>query len=360
MTARRFRVAHVTLGLEMGGQEKLLVEMARHRDQERFDVEVIVLGRRGLLADEIEGLGVPVTALAAGEGVRPGLVARLAWHFWRRGTHAVHTHDERPHIHATPAAWLAGVPRVVHTRHSQGAKLSPRQTKVVNALARLTDRFVCVSRDGLKRALVSGLPRSRVMLLWNGIDLSRFRATGPVPQGPVVTVARLSPEKDVANLVRATSLIAEKEPGVRVLVAGDGPCMADLRRESSDRRLAGVLEFLGVVRDIPPLLARAGVFVLPSLSEGVSLTLLEAMACGLPVVATAVGGSPEAVEDGVTGLLVPPADPAALAAAILRVWRDPELARRLGAAGRRRAERHFDVVRMVRAYEGLYRGADRP
>jgi glycosyltransferase involved in cell wall biosynthesis len=235
------------------------------------------------------------------------------------------------------------------------AALTPRQAKVAALLSRLTDRFVCVSRDGLTRAVAQGVPRAKAALLWNGIDLGRFRPTGPVPGGPAVVVARLSPEKDVANFVRAAALLRDQEPAFRGLVAGDGPCRDDLRRESADRRLGGVLEYLGVVRDVPPLLARAGVFVLPSLAEGISLTLLEAMACGLPVVATAVGGTPEAVEDGVTGLLVPAADPAALAAAVRRVWRDPELGRRLGAAGRRRAERHFDVARLARSYEALYR-----
>jgi glycosyltransferase involved in cell wall biosynthesis len=343
----------------MGGQEKLLVELARHRDRDAFDVEV-VLGRRGLLADEVEAAGVPVTALEAPGGVRPGLAARLAWHFWRRGTHAVHTHDERPYIHATPAARLAGVARVVHTRHSMAAALTPRQAKVVAFLARLTDRFVCVSRDALTRAVAQGVPRSKATLLWNGIDLGRFRSTGPVPGGPAVVVARLSPEKDVGNFVRAAALLRDEEPAFRGLVAGEGPCLADLRRETGDRRLGGVRDYLGVVRDVPPLLARAGLFVLPSRAEGISLTLLEAMASGLPVVATAVGGTPEAVEDGVTGLLVPPADPAALAAAMRRVWRDPELARRLGDAGRRRAERHFDVARLARSYEALYLGNRRP
>jgi glycosyltransferase involved in cell wall biosynthesis len=348
------RVAHLTLGLEMGGQEKLLVEFARHFDRQRFRLEVIVLGQRGLLADDIEACGVPVTALYEPDGLRLGLVIRLAALFRSKRIAVLHTHDERPHIYGTPAAWLAGVARVIHTRHSMGVRLTGRQARVVNLLSRLTDRFVCVSRDGALRARAAGIGAGKVGLIWNGIDLARFHLTGSHTGGPAVTVARVNPEKDVANLVRAVALVARTDAAFQVEVAGDGPCLPDVRRLAEGLHVEAAVRFLGVVRDIPGLLGRAGLFILPSLNEGISLTLLEAMAVGLPVVATRVGGTPEAVEDGVTGLLVPAGDPEALAAAILRLRRDPVLARRLGEAGRRRVEQHFDVIRMVRAYEELY------
>jgi glycosyltransferase involved in cell wall biosynthesis len=350
------RLAHLTLSLDMGGLEKLLVEFVRHADRKRFAPEVIVLGRRGLLADEIEACGVPVTALNQPEGLRPGLLLRLALLLRRRRIRILHTHDERPHIYGTVAAVLAGVPRVVHTRHSQGKTLSGRQRRVVAGLSRLVDRFVCVSKDSAARAVEAGVPRSKVALIWNGIDTERFRAAGPCADGPAVTVARLNPEKDVDNLIRATALVRRSDPTFRVEIAGDGPCLPDLQRRVAELELNESVTFLGLVRDVPGLLARAGLFVLPSLTEGISLTLLEAMACGLPVAATGVGGTPEVVAEGVTGLLTPSADPAALAAAILRLRREPELARHLGAAGRQRIERHFDVRRMVAAYERLYLG----
>jgi glycosyltransferase involved in cell wall biosynthesis len=348
------RVAHLTLGLEMGGQEKLLVEFARHFDRDRFLLEVIVLGAPGLLAEEIEACGVPVTALREPDGLRPGLVLKLAALLRSKRIAILHTHDERPHIYGTPAAWLASVGRVIHTRHSMGVNLTGRQARVVNVLARLADHFVCVSRDGAARARSAGLGANKVGLVWNGIDLARFRATGPCADGPAVTVARVNPEKDVANLVRAAAQVSHTDTAFRVEVAGDGPCLPEVRRLAEELHVADTVRFRGVVRDIPSLLAGASLFVLPSLNEGISLTLLEAMAVGLPVVATRVGGTPEAVEDGVTGLLVPPGDSDALASAIRRLRADPALARRLGAAGRQRVERHFDVVRMVRAYEALY------
>ena len=136
--------------------------------------------------------------------------------------------------------------------------------------------------------------------------------------------------------------------------------MADLRRTAAELGLDGRVHFHGQLRDVRPLLARAGLFVLPSLTEGVSLTLLEAMASGLAVVASRVGGNPEVVADGETGLLTPAGDPAALAAALLRLRRDDPERRRMGQAGRRRVERWFDVRRMTAEYEKMYLGLDGP
>src|SRR5262249_39705450 len=142
----------------------------------------------------------------------------------------------------------------------------------------------------------------------------------------------------------------------RLHIAGDGPCRAELERQAARLGLGEAVRFLGAVRDVPALLGGARLFVLPSLSEGVSLTLLEAVARGLPGVAAAVGGNPEVVADGETGLLVPPRDPPALARAVLDLWTRPESCARLGRAGRRRAEALFDVRRMVARYEALYLG----
>jgi glycosyltransferase involved in cell wall biosynthesis len=347
------RVVHVTLGLEVGGQEKLLVELARHADRRRVALHFVSLGTRGVLAGDIEACGWPVTALGAPDGLRPGLVPRLARLFREARADVIHTHDDRPNIYGAPAAKLAGA-RVVHTRHSQGSRLSRRQALLVAAVARCTDRFVCISRDSAARAVRAGVPQSRVRTIWNGIDLSRFGPSGPCPQGPAVIVARLAPEKDVSTLLRAAALAARSRPDFRLEIAGDGPCRPELERLAGELGLAESVRFLGAVRDVPALLGRARLFVLSSLTEGISLTLLEAMARGLPVVATHVGGNVEVVAEGQTGLLVPPREPERLAGALLGLWGDVEAGARLGWAGRQRAERYFDVRRMVAEYEALY------
>jgi glycosyltransferase involved in cell wall biosynthesis len=316
-------------------------------------VRVVALGTRGVLAGDVEECGIPVTALGQPAGLRPGLFVRLARWFHHERIDVVHTHDQRPLIYGAGAARLARVPRVVHTLHGQGLALSGRQTRLVNLMAGLTDRFVCVSHDAARRAVGQGVCSSRVGVVWNGIDTTRFRFA-PSPHGPVVAVGRLQPEKDHETLLRAAVLVAERDPAFRLDIAGDGPCMAALQRLRAELGLAATVRFLGQVQDVPALLERSGLFVLPSLSEGVSLTLLEAMASGVAVIATRVGGNAEVVEDGTTGVLVQPRDPGALAATILRLRRDGARRRRLIDAARERVERVFDVRRMVADYEEEY------
>jgi glycosyltransferase involved in cell wall biosynthesis len=195
---------------------------------------------------------------------------------------------------------------------------------------------------------------TRVRTLWNGIDLTRFAYHGPCEDGPIVTVARLSPEKDLASLLHAAQRVLASQPQARFEIAGDGPCRAVLARLAEELNVSDRVVFLGEVRDVAALLARARLFVLPSQTEGISLTLLEAMACGLPVVTTQVGGNPEVVDAEVTGLLVPAGAPAALAEAIGTVLRDPARGRHLGLEGRRRVERCFDIRHMLAQYEALY------
>jgi glycosyltransferase involved in cell wall biosynthesis len=352
-SARPLRVVHVTLGLEMGGQEKLLVEFARHANRARVALHFVSLTGRGVLADDIEALGWPVTVLPTLPGLRPSAVWKLSRLFRRLRADVIHTHDDRPQIYGAPAGWLAGA-RVVHTRHSQGTALSGRQRMLVRAAAACTNRFVCVSHQSARLAQEQGIPRRSIRTIWNGVDTERFTYSGPDATGPSVIVARLAPEKDVETLLRAVAQLAPTRPGFRLEVAGEGPSQPDLVRLARELNLGEQVRFLGTMRDVPTFLGHARLFVLSSLTEGISLTLLEAMSRGLPVIATAVGGTPEVVEADKTGLLVPPRDPGPLAWALVRLWDDPELGRKLGLAGRDRVEQQFDVRRMVASYEDLY------
>lgn len=340
----------------MGGLEKLLVEFARHVDRDRFDLHFVSLGGRGVLAKDVEARGWPVTALEEPAGLRPGLVLRLARLLRKLGADVVHTHDDRQLIYGAFAARLARVPRVFHTRHGRSLGITPRQARLVNLAARRLNRFVCVSHDAAQMTLTQGVPRRKLCTIWNGIDVDDFAYRGPAAGGPAVLVARLSPEKDVGTLIEAAARVVRVESAFRLEIAGDGVCMDELRERARQFGLEKSVTFLGQVSNVRDLLARAGMFVLCSLSEGVSLTLLEAMARGLPVVATDVGGNPEVVARDETGLLVPARTPHALADALLRLWRNPDLGSRMGVAGRRRVEKHFNVRTMVAAYESLYEG----
>jgi glycosyltransferase involved in cell wall biosynthesis len=322
-SGRPMRVVHVSLGLNMGGMEKLLVEFARHADRQRFQLRFITLGPRGSLADDVEKCGWPVTALDEPPGLRPGLVLRLARLFRRWRIDIVHTHNTKPLLYGGPAARLAGVSRVIHTRHGQRFRAALRATAAFRLASRMVDHLVCVSHDSAVRSREEGIAAERIATIRNGIDVAQFAYAGPRASGPVEIV-------------------------------GDGPCRDELQRLAAELGLHEQVSFLGEVRDIPNLLARASLFVLPSLTEGISLTLLEAMARGLPVIATRVGGNSEVVVAGENGILVRPEAPADLARAIIGLLVNPSEGHRLGLAGRRRVEEHFDVRRMVAGYEALY------
>ena len=351
---RPCRVAHVSLGLEMGGMEKLLVEFARHADRERFQLHFICLEGRGKLADEIEALGWPIDAMEKPPGLRPGLILKLARRFRRLGLDVVHTHNEPACLYGVPAARLARVPLVLNTRHGQGSSPGARRARAFQWAARLAGRVVCVSKDAAALSVRSGLSENRVTTVWNGIDTEKFPFRGPCPGGPAVVVARLAAVKNVDTLIRAIPLVVRSVPQFTLRIVGDGPCRGAHEALTAALGLQAHVTFTGEANNVPQQLGQASLFVLPSLSEGVSLSLLEAMATGLPVVATRVGGNVEVVIDGETGFLVPVEEPAKLAQAIIRLAVAPELSRRMGVAGRRRVQTAFDVRAMVRAYEDLY------
>jgi glycosyltransferase involved in cell wall biosynthesis len=348
------RIAHVALQLETGGMERLLADFARYADRRRFDLRFVALTSRGRVADEIEAAGFPVEVLGARPGVRPALTFRLARLFRDQRIDLVHTHNTRPLVYAGPAARLAGVGGVVHTRHGQRHRATPRQNLLFRLAGRCADRVVCVSEDSRRLCRQEGIAPGAISTIWNGIDRNRFRLTGPTSGGPALFVGRLSPEKDIPTLLRATAVVVANQPSFRLQIAGSGRCIGELATLAGSLGLDDHVEFLGDVADVPGLLGRASLFVLPSVTEGLPITVLEAMACGLPVVATRVGGTPEAVAEGQSGLLVEPGEPEQLARALLKVWSDVELAKQMGIAGHRRVEEHFDVRTMVSKYESLY------
>jgi glycosyltransferase involved in cell wall biosynthesis len=286
-------------------------------------------------------------------GFRLQGIRTLAQLIKKGGIDVVHSHDDRPLIHAAPAAVLAGA-GLVHTRHGQSIGLSRRQLRLISLGARLSGFFVCVSADSTRLAIEQGIAPNKLRTIWNGVDLDHYTYAGPVSGGPITCVARLSPEKGVDTLIRAAALAVRQNPLLRFQIAGDGICRPMLQQLIAELGLTRHVDLLGQVRDIKTLLDRASLFVLPSRSEGISLTLLEAMARGLPVVATHVGGNSEVVIPGETGLLVPPEDAEALTVALLQLQRQPEEAWAMGRAGRRRVECYFDIRRMVAAYEALY------
>jgi glycosyltransferase involved in cell wall biosynthesis len=193
-------------------------------------------------------------------------------------------------------------------------------------------------------------------VITNGIDLDAFAFSPRPTDGPprAVSVARLSAVKDPLTLLLAARHVLDREPTFRLDLVGDGPLRTEVEASIATLRLGEAVRVHGALDDVRAVLSGASFFVLASISEGMSLTLLEAMATGLPVVATRVGGNPEVVADGETGLLVPPREPEALADAMLWMLRRPDARQRMGSAARRRVEDRFDLRHTVEAYEQLY------
>ena len=356
------RIVHVTFGLDLGGLERLLLEIADKTLPERQQLFFVSLGTMGIVATEIRKLGWPVVCLHRPTGVCPSLLFSLARIFLGVRPDVVHTHDARALIYAAPAARLMRVKRVIHTQHGQNLGMTPRRLKLLRFAAKMTDHFVCVSRDARRIAAEQGISDDRLRVVYNGIDVDRMRsASNPrrdnCERDTLVTISRLSPEKDVSTLLKAIALVSDSIPEVRLEIAGDGPCHAELLREAKELDLSHRVRFLGNVSDPARVLSRARIFVLSSISEGISLTLLESMSAGVPAIATRVGGTPEVIQHGRTGLLVPPRDPQALADAIQQLWFDDALQFQLTAAAQDRVAEHFHVRRMVAQYQQLYSGS---
>jgi glycosyltransferase involved in cell wall biosynthesis len=226
---------------------------------------------------------------------------------------------------------------------------------------RLADSVTAVSRfsaDSLAR--VDGFSRERIEVIENGIDLAQFTLNSRPPSDLdptrryIVNVARFHPVKDQATLLRAFHQLAPAHPDVDLLLVGDGPLRGGLEQLSQELHIKDRVRFLGVRKDVPAILHASKVFVLTSLSEGAPLTLLEAMAAGLPAVVTAVGGMPEIVRDGIEGLLAPRQDVDKIAAALDQLLRDPKTAVAMGAAGAQRVREFYTIDRTVDRYYALY------
>jgi glycosyltransferase involved in cell wall biosynthesis len=185
-----------------------LTEFARHADRARFELRFIALGARGRVADEIEACGWKVTALGAGPGVRPTIAFRLAQLFREEQIDLVHTHNTKPLLYAGPAARLARVGGVVHTRHGQRYGATRRQDSMFRLASRCADVVVCVSENSTRLCHGDGVGAGWIQTIWNGVDEERFAFTKPKAGGPVVYVGRLSYEKDVATLLRAAAIAA--------------------------------------------------------------------------------------------------------------------------------------------------------
>jgi glycosyltransferase involved in cell wall biosynthesis len=371
--SRRPHVGHVVDCFGAGGIATGVLELVR-ATHGRVDHSIISLVDDLRLLAQLPAKP-PAYVFRPGPTRLLGFCGRLAWLVCRKRIDVIHCNNHFAWLDSSLAARLTGrvclqtfhgvekplaeMPRDVRLKCRLAAKVG----SVVTAVGEASQTMVCT---------LGGLPRQKVEVIPNGVDLARFRPCPPgtlrralrerlglPPEAPlVIHVAGLRPIKDQATLLRTWGLVVEslgpESPAPLLLVAGEGPCRQELEDLSGKLQLTDRVRFLGQRRDLEALLPVCDAFVLSSLSEGMSFAILEAMAAGLPVVATRVGGNGELVEDRASGLLVPARDPAALAGALVELLRDAEMRLRMAGRGRQIVEERFDQARSIERYVALY------
>jgi L-malate glycosyltransferase len=368
------RILKVVPTLMCGGTENQFMTLSRQLDRSRFDLEFACLRRWGGFVKELAQLQIPlaeypVTTFRSVQALAQQ--ARLARHIARHGISIVHAYNFYGNVFAIPPARLVA-PVVIASIRDRAPYLTAMQKRVQRYACQFAD-CVLVNADAVKDWLIGeGYDAQNIVVIRNGVDMSRFDEPpagarlrdelGIAADAPLVTVvSRLTRQKGLENFLEAVAALKPRYPTARFLIVGDvgaDPAEWPYRGELTD--LAGRLGvtdrviFTGLRSDIPAVLGCADVAVMPSLNEALSNVLLESMAAGAPVVATRVGGTPEALHDGQTGLLVPPGDSDAIATAVARLLDDRELATRLGRAARDRIATKFSVSQMVHATEDLY------
>lgn len=374
-------IAHVVYHFGVGGLENGLVNLINRLPASRWRHAVIALTQATeAMRARVARPDVTYVELNKGPGHLLPLYPRLTGVLRDLRPAIVHTRNLAALEAAVPAR-LARVPAVVHGEHGRDADdidgRNARRLWTRRLFSPFVNRYVALSGE-LQRYLVErvGIAPARIERIINGVDTARFTARGRAraavdgcpfadPRLFVVgTVGRLDAVKDQTNLARAFVAALRRHPGarerLRLAIVGDGPLREEVQRVLAEADATPLAWLAGERHDIPAVMRGLDLFVLPSLAEGISNTLLEAMASGLPVIATRVGGNAELMEEGLTGRLVPRADPEAMATAILRYFDDPLLARRHGGAGRSLVEKRFSLELMVRRYDELYASVLRP
>jgi glycosyltransferase involved in cell wall biosynthesis len=373
--SQKVKIIYIIGTLDVGGSEGQLVRLAMGLDRQRFEPLVCCLSSAGPYQSVLEAAAIPVEVIGF-RGLtifrHPYRVAsqlfRLVRFLSREQPCIVHGFLFWAYILGTYAAKAAGVPIVIASRRGLGhfKARKPHYLFLERLTNAMTDVWVANS-EAVRQdtARQEGVDPARIRVIPNGVDPNRFarvldrravrRRLGLPEDDPLLlTVSNLIHYKGHGTLLEAVPLVTRIHQRARFLLTGDGPMRPEIERRIAGAGLAASVQLLGERSDVPDLLQAVDQLVHPSDEEGFPNSVLEGMAAGLPVVATRVGGTPELVVDGVTGILVPPRSPADLAAAVCRFLADPDLARRLGSAGRERAFREFPLGRMVERTEGLY------
>ena len=368
-------IAHVIHHLWIGGLENGLINLINHIPEERYRHVIICMDDFSDFRDRLQRDNVQVIAIHKKTGRDPAAKWRLFKLFRELKPSILHSRNLSG-MDALLPAYMAGIKHRIHGEHGRDIDDldgSNRKLQLLRRLHRpLIDQYIPLSQD-LEHYLCEkiGVDASRITQIYNGVDTDKFKpAQGEKPCLPAAegfaddksvvigTVGRFQSVKDQMNLAEGFIQLLKNNPDlrkfVRLVMIGDGPLREPVLERLEDAGYTDLVWAPGPRNDVNALLPAMDLFVLPSLAEGISNTLLEAMSCGLPVVATAIGGNPELVDQGVTGSLVPAADSLAIAKALEHYLRDPARRKTEGAAARKRAVERFSITAMVESYLSVY------
>lgn len=341
-----------------GGTERQMTELIRRLDPARFKVHVACFHREGSWLSRVEERAASITEFPIHGFARPATAGQLiSFARWcrRERIAVVQTCDLYANTFGLPGAALAGVPVRIGSRRELNPDKSQGKIRLQKLAYRCATKVAANSPAAAQMLVAEGVAPGSIAVIPNGLDHAAFAARKPRAQvRRLITVANLRREKSHETLIAAAARLVREVPDLRLQFVGAGPRRAELEALVAARGLSAQIEFLGHREDVPALLAEADAYVLPSRSEAFPNGAIEAMAAGLPVVASAVGGLLDLIEDGRTGLLVPPADDEALAAAVRSLIHDPARAAAIGSAAREAVLDNYSFDRMVASFEHLY------
>jgi glycosyltransferase involved in cell wall biosynthesis len=362
------RVLHLIETSGPGGAERVLINIVENLDRTRHE-SVICLLKEGWLAAQLRQRGFEPITIPQRKGHDPRWISQCVGLIRRKRIDVLHTHEFSMNTYGSVASWLTRVPMIatVHGKAYYGERW--RRRMAYRLVARHAVQMVAVAED-IRRFLIDhvGATPGKLCTIYNGVDSKtvctaadgeRVRYELGISKATTVigTIANLYPVKGHTFLLKAAAQVARVSPETVWLFAGRGSLLGQLQEEARQLGIVDKVRFLGFRNDAGALLQAMDLFVLPSLSEGLPVSILEAMAAGRPVVATNVGGNREVIVEGKTGFLVPPGDSGALASQMVALLADRQLAQRFGTEGHTRVRENFTLERMVSAYERLYERA---
>ena len=356
------RIAHLINDLDYGGAEKIVASLAACQCRQGDSIHLVCLRDLGAQPVDLTGLvnaGVQLVTLGKPEGIHVGTLRKLAALLRSQRIDVVHTHNHLVHHYGAAAGRMAGTPAIVTTLHgSASLRSSAAWSKAVfRASCAVSHRVVsvCAQVDAFLRKDLR-LPAGKLCVVENGIDLEQFLAVPPrAPDGTMTfgTIGRLDPVKDHASLLRAFASLSSRHSNIRLRLLGDGALRSELEALAKSLSISNIVQFNGFDPDTAGFLCGVDIYVISSRSEGLPLTLLEAMGAGRPVVATNVGGIPDVIRTAGENWLCQPESPAELAKAMEAALRDTRLAE-IGKENRIAVQEHYSVDRMTRDYRRLY------